>query len=628
VHRVVDGQEVGVRGLHVDLSLGRVCSEVLPDDVGRRFLGGRGLGAYLLLRQRAHHIDPLAAGNPLIFAPGVLTGSGAPAAGRFSVSSRSPLTGTVFDGSSGGAFGTALRRLGLDFLLVTGVCSEPTVLLLGGNGGGGRVLHQETALRPDADPAGDHAAAVSMLSAGDLWGRDVPDTLAALETRRSGRRAAVIGPAGERGVLFATIANERGRQLGRGGLGAVMGAKRLKAVVIDAGEGRQPVRAGEDRLAALTAEAMTRLGEHPTTSFLLPEFGTSVLMGLLNDAGVLPTRNFRGARFEAAEAIGGEALQRTFGGGRSSCPGCPVGCGRSISSGGRTMRGPEYESLWALGAACGVGDLRAIVRANEACNRAGLDTITMGTTIACAMELGEAGVPVRGPRFGDAAAMLELIAATAERRGLGDELALGSVRFAALHGASELAMAVKGLELPGFDPRGMTGQGLAFATSNRGACHQRASMVGPEIVGTPTWLDRFATLGKSALLVELQDRNAVLDSLGSCKFAACALSDDYLAALLTVLWGDTVEAAEMNRAGARIWHVEKLFNLAAGFTRADDTLPRRLLREPLREGPSAGHVVDLEPMLDEYYSCRDWDSEGRPSRSALDRLGLADAVAR
>lgn len=615
-----------MRGLHVDLSLGRIRSEVLLDDVGRRFLGGRGLGAYLLLRQHAHRIDPLAAGNPLIFAPGALTGSGAPAAGRFSVSSRSPLTGTVFDGSSGGAFGTALRGLGLDFLLVTGACSEPTVLVIGGSGAGGRVLGHETA--PSGPDRGDgQAPAVSAHPAGDLWGRDVPDTLAALETRRDGRRAAVIGPAGERGVLFATIANERGRQLGRGGLGAVMGAKRLKAVVIEAGDDAHPVPAGEDPLAALNAEALRRLDEHPTTSYLLPEFGTSVLMGLLNEAGVLPTRNFRDACFEAAAAIGGEALQRTFGGGRSSCPGCPVGCGRRISSAGRTVRGPEYESLWALGAACGIGDLRAIVQANEVCNRVGLDTITMGSTIACAMELSESGVLASGPRFGDAAAMLELIAATAARRGLGDELALGSVRFATLHGAPESALAVKGLELPGFDPRGMTGQGLAFATSNRGACHQRANMVGPEIVGAPSWLDRFATLGKSALLIELQDRNAVLDSLGSCKFAACALSDDYLAALLSALWDETVDPLEMSRAGSRIWHLEKLFNLAAGFTRADDTLPRRLLEEPLREGPSAGHIVDLEPMLDEYYRCRDWDSGGHPNRSALDRLGLADDVA-
>ncbi|MBM3148195.1 MAG: aldehyde ferredoxin oxidoreductase, partial [Actinobacteria bacterium] len=520
----------------------------------------------------------------------------------------------------------ALRALGLDFLMVTGACSEPTVLVIGGSAGGGRALGQDAAPWSSGDRTGMQVPLVSVLPAGDLWGRDVPDALTALETRRSGRRAAVIGPAGERGVLFATIANERGRQLGRGGLGAVMGAKRLKAVVIEAGDDAHPVPPGEP-LATLNAEALRRLGEHPTTSYLLPEFGTSVLMGLLNDAGVLPTRNFRDARFEAAEAIGGEALQRTFGGGHSSCPGCPVGCGRRISSAGRAVRGPEYESLWALGAACGVGDLRAIVQANEVCNRAGLDTITMGTTIACAMELSETGVLASGPRFGDTAAMLELIALTAARRGLGGELALGSARFAALHGAPESAMAVKGLELPGFDPRGMTGQGLAFATSNRGACHQRASMVGPEIVGAPIWLDRFATLGKSALLIELQDRNAVLDSLGSCKFTACALSDDYLAALLSAVWGETVDPAEMSRAGARIWHLEKLFNLAAGFTRADDTLPRRLLEEPLREGPSAGHVVDLQPMLNEYYRCRDWDSEGRPSRPALDRLGLADEVA-
>lgn len=602
--------------MYVDLSRGRTHIETLPSDILGRFLGGRGLGAHILLRERVYGCDPLSPANPLIFVPGALTGSGAPAAGRFSVSSRSPLTGTAFDGSSGGTFGVALRRLDLDYLIVTGAAPAPAVLVLGRE-----TPDDATSVSIRLEEDGDRSVETALCPADGLWGLDVPRALTGLRRRFGGCEAAVIGPAGERGVLFATIANARGRQVGRGGLGAVMGAKQLKAIVVDTRFAPPPVPAGGARMTSLAADLRRCLDEHPATSFSLPEFGTSVLVEVLAEAGALPARNFRGGRFDAA-AIGSEALRRTLGNGRSSCPGCPVGCGRRVSGGAGSTRGPEYESLWALGADCGVDDLSAIVRANEVCNEAGLDTISMGATIACAMELTEAGALAGGPLFGDATAVLELITATAERRGLGDELALGSARFATAHGAPDLSMSVKSLELPGFDPRGMSGQGLAFATSNRGACHQRASMVDPELVGTPVYLDRFASLGKSSLLIELQDRNAVLDSLGTCRFAACAFTDDHLAALLSAHWGIDVRPDGLRRAGERIWCAEKLFNLAAGFSRKDDDLPRRLTREPLSEGPSAGHVVDLVPMLDEYYACRGWDASGRPPDALLEDLGL------
>lgn len=627
-------------GLHVDISRGAASVETLRREVVERYLGGRGLCAFLLLRHHVRRDTPGTDGDPLIFAPGALTGSGAPSAGRFSVCGRSPLTGTAFDGSSGGSFGVALRRLGLDFLLLTGALEQPGTLILGDAAdpvvdgalwSQTVVLPGETAADAGHPTRGQKDVRVMVAPAADIWGLDVPDALARIKDRFGRCQTAVTGPAGERGVLFASIANERGRQLGRGGLGTVMGTKRLKAIVLtrserrgagaDAEDGRRVPDGRSTALAELAREALELLGRHPTTSFLLPEFGTAAQVDLLRDAGVLPTHNFRGGPFDAS-VIDGRALQESFGPGRSSCPGCPVSCGRRISTGGQTVRGPEYQSLWALGADCGMADLRATVEANDACNRAGLDTITMGATIACAMELTTVGALRKGPRFGDPVAVRDLIAATAERRGLGDELAQGSGRLAALHGAPELAMAVKHLEMPGLDPRGMTGQGLAFATSNRGACHQRASTVGLEIVGSPAYLDRFATLGKASAVIELQDWNAVLDSLGSCSFAACALTDSYLAALLSALWGKTVTVADLRRAGSRIWHAEKLYNLAAGFSRADDTLPSRLLCEPLSDGPAAGHVVDLEPMLDEYYDRRGWDAAGRPSAALVSELDL------
>jgi aldehyde:ferredoxin oxidoreductase len=587
-----------LRGLCVDVSTGVAEPEELPAEVARAVLGGRGLGAYLLLRERVYDVDPLAPANPLVFAPGPLTGSGAPAAGRYSVSSRSPLTGTVFDGNSGGAFGVALRRLGLDYLVVEGACEAPSYLLFGDEG-------------------------IRLLPAGDLWGADVPTALARLHQLHGRAEAAVIGPAGERGVLFASIVNNRGRQIGRGGLGAVMGAKRLKAIVLTVEGGSLPGPADPERFAAVIREAEEQLRADPITSRSLPDFGTSVLLNLLDQAGVLPTRNFRQSRFEFAEQISGEALRAGYAAKRGACTGCFIGCARTIRAGGQSGGAPEYESLWALGADCGIGDLQAIVTATFACNRVGIDSITMGSTIACAMELTEDGLLAGGPRFGDVEALLELIGATAERRGLGDELAEGSRRLAARYGRPELAMQVKGLELPAYDPRGMTGQGLAFATSNRGACHLRASMLGPEILGAPRLIDRFATHGKAPLLIHMQDLNAVLDSLVECKFAAFAIRDEYFARLLSALMGEDVGTEELLRVGERIWTLEKLFNLRAGFGRDDDSLPPRLLFEPVAEGPAKGHVVDLPPMLDEYYAARGWDQQGVPSTDKLEELGLA-----
>jgi aldehyde:ferredoxin oxidoreductase len=604
--------------------------------VARRWLGGRGLGAYVALRERLYEVEPLAPDNLLVFAPGPLTGTSAPASGRYSVTSRSPLTGTVFDGNSGGNFGNALRRLGWDYLVVVGALDEPGYVTIGPDDAG-------AASPADAPPpgaargtptpvigAGESFAGhggVAVHAAAGLWGRDVPGTLERLRDLHPAAEAAVIGPAGERGVLFASIVNNRGRSLGRGGLGAVMGSKRLKALVVGGRGAHKPPVADPERLDFIVYEAEKLLKANPITSTALPEFGTSVLVNVLDQAGALPTRNHRESRFEGAAAISGEALKREHVKRRSACRGCIIGCARRTEAGGESGEGPEYETIWAFGAQCGVSDLTAIVQANYACNRAGMDTITMGSTIACAMELTELGLLPGGPRFGDARAIIELAAATAAGEGLGAELGLGSARFAALHGRPDLSMSVKQLEMPAYDPRGMKAQGLAYATSNRGGCHLRANMLGPEILGVPKMVDRFATLGKAGLLINLQNLNAVLDSLSVCKFTAFAMKEDYYARQLSAVWGETVEPQELLLLGERIWNAERLFNLAAGFTRADDTLPSRLLHEPSPAGPSAGQVVDLSPMLDEYYTSRGWDEAGAPTAAKLERLGLTEVAA-
>ena len=610
-----------LRGLRIDLSRRTSSEEELPAEVARLWLGGRGLGAYLALRERLYDVDPLAPENPLIFAPGPLTGTGAPASGRYSVTSRSPLTGTVFDGNSGGNFGNALRRLGWDYLVVTGALDEPGYVTIGLDGAG-----EASPAAPLAEPFAGPGGAALRPAAG-LWGIEVPATLERLRDLHPKSEAAVIGPAGERGVLFASIVNNRGRSIGRGGLGTVMGAKRLKSLVLSGrGEHKPPV-ADPERLEFIVYEAEKLLKSNPITSTALPEFGTSVLVNVLNQAGAMPTRNHRESQFEGAASICGEMLKKDHVQRRSACRGCIIGCARRTSAGGQTGEGPEYETIWALGAQCGVSDLTAIVQANYACNRAGMDTITMGSTISCAMELTEIGVLADGPRFGDARAIIELAEATASGEGLGAELGLGSARFGALHGRPDLSMSVKQLEMPAYDPRGMKAQGLAYATSNRGGCHLRANMLGPEILGVPKMVDRFATLGKAGLLINLQNLNAVLDSLSVCKFTAFAMKEDYYARQLSAVWGEQVEPQELLMLGERIWNAERLFNLAAGFSRADDTLPPRLLHEPVPAGPSAGQVVDLPPMLDEYYISRGWDGDGVPSAAKLERLGLTETAA-
>jgi aldehyde:ferredoxin oxidoreductase len=613
-----------LRGLRLDLSSRTSSQEELPAEVARRWLGGRGLGAYLALRERLYDVEPLAPGNPLIFAPGPLTGTGAPASGRYSVTSRSPLTGTVFDGNSGGNFGNALRRLGWDFLVVTGALDEPGYVTVGldGAGGAGEASPDGASAEPFAGPGG-----VTLRPAAGLWGLDIPASFERLRELHPKSEAAVIGPAGERGVLFASIVNNRGRSIGRGGLGAVMGAKHLKSLVLDGHGDRKPPVADPERLEFIVYEAEKLLKSNPITSTALPEFGTSVLVNVLNQAGAMPTRNHRESQFEGAASICGEMLKKDHLQRRSACRGCIIGCARRTSAGDQSGEGPEYESIWAFGAQCGVSDLTAIVQANYACNRAGMDTITMGSTIACAMELTELGLVPDGPRFGDARAIIDLAEATAMGEGLGAELGLGSARFATLYGRPELSMSVKRLEMPAYDPRGMKAQGLAYATSNRGGCHLRANMLGPEILGVPKMVDRFATLGKAGLLINLQNLNAVLDSLSVCKFTAFAMKEDYYARQLSAVWGEQVEPQELLLLGERIWNAERLFNLAAGFKRADDTLPPRLRHEPVPAGPSAGQVVDLPPMLDEYYISRGWDESGVPTAAKLDRLGLTEIAA-
>ncbi len=582
------------RVLHVDLTARVYRVEPLDETYAREFIGGRGLGARLLWELVAPGTDALSPEAALVFATGPLTGTRAPTAGRFSLTGRSPLTGTILDTNCGGAFGVRLKAAGYDALVVTGQSDAPIWL---------EVCTEGVVFHP----------------ADEVWGCDVPTTTKAVKGERAGASAAVIGPPGEKLVNLATIMVDDKRALGRGGMGAVMGAKRLKAVLA-VGEGR-PVIASPDDLEFFLYEIRKLLTANPITSQALPSFGTAMLVNVLGKRGVMPASNFRGSAKAVAGALSGERLADEFLVRRSGCWGCPIACGRQTRTERGEGHGPEYETIWALGANLGVDDLGSVVELNYMCNRLGLDTISVGGTLACAIELAESGadLPVRA---GDVGSLMAAIEALATRSGdTGEVLAGGSRVLAEAFGRPEVAMQVKGLELPAYDPRAMQGQGLGYATSNRGGCHLRGNMLGFEVLGTPKLVDANAVGGKAGLLIVAQHLGAVLDSLSLCKFSAFALSEEHYARVYEAVTGYELSAQDLMRAGERIWNLERLFNLAEGFSAAEDRLPSRLLSEPNAEG----EVVRLGEMLAEYYRFRGWTPEGVPTPEKLASLGLEGA---
>lgn len=584
--------------LRVNLSTGVIKEENIEKKLLEDWLGGRGLGTHRVYREVPPGSNPLGPENKLVFAAGPLTGSSFPGSGRFSVSSKSPLTQTIFDSNAGGIWGVKLKKCGYDMLIVEGAAASPVYLLI-------------------------KEGAASLEEAAGLWGKDVFETNRQLaEELGQEISVAAIGPAGENLVKYAAIINDRHRALGRGGLGAVMGSKKLKAIVVN---GNKKVNTyNPEKMDFILYEAGKWVKANPITSKGLPEFGTPVLVHLFNEMGVFPTCNFQSSQFAGAERISGEIIAETIFTGRKGCYSCPVQCTRMVKIGASTIAGPEYESLWALGPECGIDDLKVITEANHLCNILGLDTISTGVTIGCAMELEEKEIFKTGLKFGDGDGLLRVIKQIASREDIGYLLAEGSRYMANKCGYSQFSMQVKGLELPAYDPRGMQGMGLGFATSNRGGCHLRAYMVGPEALGIPKMVDRFTTGGKAGLTITQQNINAAVDSLVICRFINLAVTEEYFARALSAATGTDYQPQDLHRIGERIWNLERLYNLKAGVDSSFDTLPPRLLEEPIAKGPSMGRTVELKPMLAEYYRFRGWDTDGIPTPQKLQELGLGE----
>jgi aldehyde:ferredoxin oxidoreductase len=587
----------GWMGKIVKFDLGRMTQETVDADEAarRRFLGGRGLGVKMYTELCPNPIDPLADDNALIFMTGPLTGT-MMTSGRYQVVSRSPLTGTICDSSSGGSFGAALKGAGLDGLIVAGRAAKPVYLMV-------------------------HDGQVEARDASAFWGLDTQQTQKGIQAEIGSKTAvASIGPAGENRVLFASIMNDKDRAAGRGGMGAIMGAKNLKAL---AAAGGQPVAIADPAGYKDLADRLDRIvDKNPVTGKSLQVLGTSVLVNIINAHGMFPTENFRRGVFNDAEGTSGEKIAETLLLRQSSCYKCPIGCGRTTRTKDMNGEGPEYETVWAFGAHLGVSDLAAITEANYACNELGLDTITMGSTIGCGMELCEVGAWKENLRWGDAAKLRDWVTDTAYRRGIGAEFGLGSKRLAAKYGRPDLAMQVKGLEIPAYDPRGAQGMALSYATSNRGGCHMRAYMIAPEILGHPVFLDRFSTAGKAELVALFQDVSAVVDSAVLCRFLQFAVGISTFAEMLRVVTGLDFNDEELMTIGRRIYTMERLFNNRAGFGRGDDTLPPRFFNEEFQTGSSRHRLVRLDEMLDDYYKVRGWDASGAPLERTLAGLGL------
>ncbi len=594
------------RLLFVDLSSGGIRERFLSSSAACRFLGGKGLGIALLEELSPAPCDPLDPGNPLCFLTGPLTGTPFPTSGRFTIATRSPLTGLWLDSHAGGHFAHTLRRAGFDGLVFTGRADVPVYLWI------------------------DDGKA-ELREAKSLWGLGVDETVGRIRGETDPKaHVASIGPAGENLVRFASIAVDRDADpwragmAGRGGAGAVMGSKSLKAVAV---KGTRPVpMIDEAGMRALSNDLSGRVMKSPGVHSLRV-LGTAALVEPMNRTGILPCFNFGKGFLEDAHALNGANL-RYHAKRDAGCFNCPIVCGRIMPVDGRDVK-VEYEALALLGASCGVTDVADVARSIAICNDMGMDVISSGGVVAFAMDAASRGLLENVPDFGNAAGQAGLLEAIARRQGIGDLLAEGSMKAASALGgeAADLAVHAKGMELPGYDPRSSWGMALAYATADRGGCHQRAWTVMPEIDGA---VERFSPEGTARIVKALQDDRASAYSLVVCDFLPMETADALKG--LKAAAGIELDEAGYLEVGERIWNLARQYNLRhAGPGGLVDTLPSRILKDPLPMPPQGKTAVsltpwDLEGMLEDYYSLRGWDDKGRPRDSTLRRLGITEGL--
>jgi aldehyde:ferredoxin oxidoreductase len=591
--------------LEVDLSSNKTMTVETDLDTAKNFIGGKGYGAKLIWDRVPENIKPLDPENLLIFMLGPLTGTLAQSSARFAVVTKSPLTGIFTDGHVGGYWGPKLKFSGYDGIVISGKAEKPVYLY----------ITEDKCEIKDAK---------------DLWGKTVFEVDDILKKKYPGSSVGTIGPAGENLVNFACISFDKGRQAGRCGPGAVMGSKNLKAVVVKKGK-KRPTYADEDKFKGLTKDLFRMLKSHPS-KHKRHILGTLVCIWEGIDGGTLPIKNYSGVEFPKIENLVPEKLwEQGIWQGTTTCFACPIACTK-VSKLKRweykdkKYEAPEYEIAALMGGNLLLDSYEYVTYGHILCNDLGLDAISAGNCVGFAMECYEKGL-IKSDfeiKFGDGDVLIKLIKQMANREGLGDLLANG-VRSAAEEigqDSGRFAIHVKGLELPGVDPRASYGMALAFATADRGACHQRVWTPRAELYGK---LKRFSTEGRAEFVRYNQDERAAYFSLDLCDFMP--FSEKNNTDLLNYATGYNFTPDEYVHTGERIWNLTRLISIREGLSRKDDTLPARLLEEPLPAGAAKGHLVnkeELDIMLDEYYKLRGWDKKGIPTEKKLEELELSD----
>ena len=588
--------------LRVNLTEGTIKTEPLNEDLARKYIGGRGLGTKMLMDEIDPAVDPLSPENKMLVMTGPLSGTTASTGTRYMVITKGALNNMIASSNSGGHFGSWLKYAGYDGIIFEGKAASPVYLEITDSG-------------------------VELKDASALWGKASSEVVAALAGDDKDSSVLNIGPAGESQSLLAAIINEKDRAAGRTGVGAVMGSKNLKAIHIVT-ENRRIEVADPDMFHEVSAAHTKMLKEDGITGEGLPSYGTAVLVNIINGVGSLPVKNWQSALNSDPDSFSGETMAENQLVSNLYCYHCTIGCGRVVKMGDKVVGGPEYEPLWAYGSSCDVHDLDAIIEANYWCNELGLDAIGAASTIAAGMELYEKGflpeadcegVPLE---FGSSKAIVEWTKHMGHGdNALGKLMAQGSWRLCEHYGHTELSMTAKKQEMPAYDGRGIQGIGLNYATSNRGGCHVRGYTISPEVLAHPVLVDRTTTEGKAELVKTFQDLTAAIDSLGICLFTSFALGAAEYAETYSAAIGEPVSADDIMTAGERIYNIERQFNKLAGMKPEDDTLPKRLLEEPLTNEGSEGMVSHLDIMLPEYYKARGW-VDAFPTEETLARLGI------
>lgn len=579
----------------INLTTGQIGYEDIPEEWARKYVGGRGLGVRYCLEAGAD-VDPLGPENLLTFMNGPLTGSRANMSGRLAIVTKSPLTGTITDSHQGGWSAARLRWAGFDGLLFEGASDRPVYAYV-------------------------EDGQVTLHDASNLWGLGVHETVRRLQAQYGDKKnlsVIAIGPGGEQLVRFASWINEHDRASGRGGTGTVGGSKRLKAVVIRARQ-NYPVPVEAEAFKEAHRQALATIMDEKNATAPrkggLSVYGTNVLMNISNSIGALPTYNSQRTSFEEkGELISGEYVNAHILVNDPTCHACPVACKKEVE----VTEGPykvhmesvEYEPAWAFGAHAGNDNIASIAFMIDQCNDYGIDAIEMGNVLATYMEIHQRGWNDKVPlKWGDHAHMVELVELTGKREGIGDVLAKGVKGVAEHFGHPEVGMQVRGQSIPAYDPRGMKGMGLGYATSNRGACHLRGYTAASELGLISPKTDPLAWEGKGALMKVFQDLLAFSDSLDLCKFSSFAEGAGEYAAQYAAMTGiEGFTADDVLRTGERIYNLERYYNECAGEMPGSDVLPRRFLEEPSTMPGSEGHVCELDLMLEEYYAARGWEN--------------------